>query len=70
MTAIRRPLGKTRSNGTINFASVYLCHLCAAIHSSTCCTDQDKVQALMDSIQEIGLKEPVCGMAASLDTKY
>jgi len=27
------------------------------------------VQALMDSIQEIGLKEPVCGMAL-LDTKY
>lgn len=35
VTAIRRPLGRTRSN------------------------DQDKVQALMDSIQEIGLKEPI-----------
>ncbi|KAL0036149.1 hypothetical protein WJX79_005815 [Trebouxia sp. C0005] len=35
VTAIRRPLGRTRSN------------------------DQDKVQALMDSIQEVGLKEPI-----------
>lgn len=35
VTAIRRPLGRTRSN------------------------DQDKVQALMDSIEEIGLKEPI-----------
>lgn len=35
LQAIRRPLGKTRSN------------------------DQDKVQALMESIQEIGLKEPI-----------
>jgi len=68
VTAIRRPLGRTRSHGTTNFAPVYLC--AADIHSSTCCADPDKVQALIDSIQEIGLKEPVCGMAALLDTKY
>lgn len=35
VSAIRRPLGKTRSN------------------------DQDKIQALMDSIGEMGLKEPI-----------
>ena len=51
-----------------NFASAYLVSLVGS--SSTCCADQDKVQALMDSIQEIGLKDPVCGMATLLDTKY
>eukprot|EP00891_Asterochloris_glomerata_P004777 jgi/Astpho2/4777/Aster-00322 len=35
MAAIKRPLGKTRSN------------------------DQDKVHALMLSIEEVGLKEPI-----------
>ncbi|KAA6423482.1 MAG: chloroplastic mitochondrial-like, partial [Trebouxia sp. A1-2] len=44
VTAIRRPLGRTRSN------------------------DQDKVQALMDSIQEVGLKEPLqCAIEPQID---
>lgn len=30
------------------------------------CADQEKVQALMDSIQEIGLKEPVMTLPSFL----
>ena len=64
LSVIRRPLGKTRSNGkhvapcmpisfgkqVVQQARLYACFFSA---------DQDKVQALMESIQEIGLKEPV-----------
>ncbi len=57
LQAIRRPLGRTRSNG--KHAMFRSGGFPAAALTTLFCADQDKVQALIESIQEIGLKEPV-----------
>ena len=58
LTEIKRPLQGSRSNGTRNLTSTWS-YFCNGSCTRHCSSDQEKVEALKESISEFGLYEPI-----------